>query len=165
MEIVDLIIPFLPILATLIVSGTGLWITDKYQKFNREIANDKLNKELFTEFNARYDKLNDSLTIIESLYKDYDSFKLLEIQHKELYKKLKQDVIDFFNLCSEEYYWHKKERIDPKIWSAWHFGMNYWYNHVPTIKTLWEIEVKTAGTSSYYLNGKEGFFIEGTSKS
>jgi len=38
--------------------------------------------------------------------------------------------------------------------------MNYWYNHVPTIKKLWQLEVEAGGTTSYYLNGKEGFFVD-----
>lgn len=109
MVIFEMIISLLPIIVTIIVSGVGLWITYKFQSFNKEIAYDRLNKELFTEFNARYDRLNDSLAVIEAYYKDFDKFKGLKEEDKEQYKKFKQDVIDFFNLCAEEYYWHQKD--------------------------------------------------------
>lgn len=158
MEILDVVISFLPIIVTLIISVTGLWITYEFQAYNRGVLKDKLNKELFTEFNARYDKLNNSLVIIEAYYRDYERFKLLEIEDKELFNKLRLDVIDFFNLCAEEYYWQQKSRIDSKIWKSWHSGMNYWYNNVPAIKSLWKLELESVGSLSYYLDDNEEFF-------
>lgn len=148
------------IISSIILGLTALLVSWFYSWRSSKRDGDKMMKELFTEFNARYDKLNDSLAIIETYYKEYDKFKQLYVNDREEHKKLKQDVIDFFNLCAEEYYWHQKKRIDPKIWQAWHSGMNYWYNKVPTIKKLWKMEVEAGGTTSYYLNGKESFFID-----
>jgi len=158
MEFLEQIIPFLPVIATSIISVTGLWISFTFQKFNKGLANDKLNKELFTELNARYDKLNDSLVIIETYYKHTNQFKELSVEDRGMHQKLKQDVIDFFNLCAEEYYWHKKRRIDPKVWEAWYSGMNYWVNEVETIRELWIKELETNGRTSYYLGINDDFF-------
>jgi hypothetical protein len=69
-------------------------------------------KELFTEFNQRYDKLNDSLVSIE---KEGLTFEDLNEKKNKIYR---QDVIDFFNPCAEEFYWNQKGRIDPKVWKA-----------------------------------------------
>ena len=38
-----------------------------------------------------------------------------------------EDVIkDYLNLCSEEYLWYRKCRIDPKVWVAWEDGMFFY---------------------------------------
>ncbi len=32
-------------------------------------------------------------------------------------------VVEYLNLCAEEYLWYKKGRIDAKVWEAWWAGM------------------------------------------
>jgi hypothetical protein len=32
-------------------------------------------------------------------------------------------VIDYFNLCAEEFLWYKKNRIPNDVWSAWKSGI------------------------------------------
>jgi hypothetical protein len=49
------------VIASSIIGGCGLIITFIYNQYNRKLSNDKMNKELFSELNARYDKFNDSL--------------------------------------------------------------------------------------------------------
>ncbi len=69
-------------------------------------------KSLFESFNARYDsKLNDILNEIK-----LDPEKVLEIRDIEL-------IIDYFNLCSEEYLWYKEKRIPQYVWDAWKAGI------------------------------------------
>jgi hypothetical protein len=148
------------IISSIILGVVAIGVTWFYSFGSSKREKDRMMKDLFSEFNSRYDKLNDSLATIEANYKDYNHFKELRVTNADDYKKLKQDVIDFFNLCAEEYYWHQKKRIDQKIWRSWHAGMNYWYNNVPTIKKLWQLEVEAGGTTSYYLNGKERFFVD-----
>lgn len=150
------------IISSIILGLFALGITWFYAFRTSKREGDKMMKELFTEFNLRYDKLNDALVLIESSYSEYEVFIKLKDDEttKKKFEKLRQAVIDYFNLCAEEYFWNQKGRIDPKVWKAWHSGMNYWYKAVPTIKRLWQFEVEAGGTMSYYLNGKESFFID-----
>lgn len=137
-----------------IVSGVlgsfGLAITFFYNHQSRKLANDKMEKELFTEFNARYDQLNDYLFEIQTTCKTIDDL--------EKNPKLKYKLNDFFNLCAEEYYWTKKNRISREIWLAWFDGMNDWYKSVPIIRQAWENEIKQRGCKSYYIENKNAFF-------
>jgi len=137
------------ILTPSIIGLFGILITIIFNNFNRKLSKDKMNKELFTEFNARYDKLNDSLNKIVYEYK--------KIEDIEKNPELKNDLIDYFNLCAEEYYWYKKERIDSLVWEAWSDGMNDWYEH-DIIKKAWDKEIEKFGCRSYYIKNKHDFF-------
>lgn len=134
--------------ATLGISG--LLLTFYYQFHNTKLARDKMNKELFAEFNQRYDALNDFLLEIEETCESVDQ---LEANHRLKYK-----LNDFFNLCAEEYYWAQRKRIDKQIWIGWHAGMNSWYNNVPVIQKVWEKEVEKYGCKAYYIKRKDDFF-------
>ena len=143
------------LLATMILGGLGALITAYYSWHTKKIADEQMLKQLFTEFNLRYDLLNNYLVQIERGYPTIE--QLNQAKNSE---KLKQKVIDYFSLCAEEFYWHHHEkRIDPIIWKSWQSGMNYWYNNVPAIKSLWEMEVEANGRLSYYINNKTEFFI------
>lgn len=142
------------VLSTIILGVFGILITRYYSKQSKQLADDQMMKELFTEFNRRYDELNDSLEIIHNSYPTME--KLNAAQDSA---ELKNKVIDFFNLCAEEYYWsYHKKRIDPLVWKSWNEGMNYWYNSTPSIKEMWLREVENGGLSSYYITDKKGFF-------
>lgn len=138
------------IIVTAILGGFGLLITIYYNIHSRKLENDKMNKELFTEFNGRYDKLNDYLYQIQEKCKNLGDLE----KHPDLRYKLN----DFFNLCAEEYYWNKKKRIDEIIWKAWSDGMNDWYNSVPVIQEAWDDEIQKRGCKSYYIKKKDEFF-------
>jgi len=138
------------VILSAIIGFFGLLITLVYNNFNRKMSNDKMQKELFTEFNARYDKLNESLYKIQLECQTIDDI--------ENNSELKLKLMDFFNLCSEEFYWfYHKKRIDPMIWHCWQQGMNYWYN-VPVIKAMWKLEMNLSGKQSYYITNKMEFF-------
>lgn len=139
------------VIVSAILGSFGLIITLVYNYQSRKLSNDKMNKELFTEFNLRYDKFNDSLNKIVS--------ECETVEELEKDTKLKNDLIDYFNLCAEEYFWHKKGRIDPLIWKAWSAGMNDWYKY-PVIQAAWEKEIKEFDCRSYYIKDKNEFFLK-----
>ncbi len=100
----------------------------------------RLFKDLFTECNKRYDKMNEKLN---SLYKGDSSEDLAEEEKDYLY--------DYFNLCGEEYLYFKQGFIIPEAWEAWINGMQFYYRN-KRIRDLWEKELKN---NCYY-----GFTID-----
>ena len=104
---------------------------------NKNSTKLRLTKELFIEFNHRYDGLNDRLNAI-----------IREQDHrKELTPCERNTLYDYFNLCAEEHLFHTLGYIDPNIWSAWEAGMRD-YGQNPRICSLWEEEEKKS--KSYY---------------
>ena len=91
-------------------------------------------RELFKEFNARYDAMNGRLDVICSI-NDGD-FKPEEVQL----------LIDYFNLCGEEYLFFSQGYIPPSVWEAWHRGMQV-IIACPRVNNLWR-EERSSG--SYY---------------
>ncbi len=147
------------LLASAILGVIGLIISKKYSRHSKEIADDQMMKELFTEFNRRYDELNDDLEIIHNDYPTTDKLDKATVEGRNISNQLKNKILDFFNLCAEEYYWYyHKKRIDPLVWKSWNEGMNYWYNSTPSIKDMWQREVENGGLASYYITDKIGFF-------
>lgn len=96
--------------------------------------NDRFFKELFTEFNERYNKLNNHLNDIHD--------------DTVLTKEQEQKVIDYLNLCAEEYMWVKKGRIPERIWHSWNIGMKVYMTKKP-IGQVFEKE-RSFWKSSYY---------------
>ena len=101
--------------------------------FNYWLHRDKMMQELFINFNRRYDEMNDDLLAISS--------------GAEPTKVKERVVVDYLNLCAEEYFWFKRGRIDEDIWKAWLAGMNYWMKF-PDIQAIAKKEAKYK--SSYY---------------
>ncbi|MCG2587789.1 hypothetical protein [Rhodohalobacter sulfatireducens] len=96
---------FFSIIGTLITLYIGL---TQYQ-----LNNDKIFKELFNNFNQRYDEeFND---LINELSSNGDK--------RVLNRKEKTLIIDYLNLCAEEYLWYKKSRIPKDVWTAWKNGI------------------------------------------
>jgi len=95
----------------------------------------KLFRNLFIEFNHRYDNMNE---------------KLNSILQKEPGRDLTQDeknyLYDYFNLCGEEYFYYEQGYIFPKVWKAWINGMKIFYND-KRIRKIWEEDLET---NSYY---------------
>jgi hypothetical protein len=95
----------------------------------------KMFKELFTEFNRRYDAINEDLNKIVYVNPS-EQLTMQEIG----------TLYDYFNLCGEEYLFYKKGYIDPVAWKAWHNGMKFFFK-IPRINKLWVRELET---NSYY---------------
>lgn len=140
------------IISTIILGSVGVALTLYYSHHSKQIARDAMMKELFTDFNRRYDELNDDLQFIHDHYRTTE-----ELQKAENYTHLKNRIIDFFNICAEEYFWYQKGRIDKNVWMSWNAGMKFWYR-VPAIKDLWIEETKEEGLTSYYITNGKHFF-------
>ena len=95
----------------------------------------KLFKELFTEFNHRYDRMNERLNKIR------DGAENEELTVEEI-----NCLYDYFNLCAEEYLYYKQGYILPEVWTAWKNGMKY-FSGSRRIRQLWKKELKE---NSYY---------------
>lgn len=92
-----------------LVSGiiTSYWAVNK-----QWLDQDQAFKDLFREFNKRFDDMNESLN---------------EILNGEADTRTQEKIIqDYLNLCSEEYLWYKKGRIDKDVWQAWKGGIDYY---------------------------------------
>ncbi|MEI7502680.1 MAG: hypothetical protein WCJ61_05305 [Paludibacter sp.] len=112
-----------------------------------QIENDKMFMELFISFNKRYDsELNDIFNKYRFLQKENDENsrqESLSINEEKL-------IIDYFNLCAEEYLWRKKNRIPKSVWEAWKAGMIENID-MPKIEELFLDETSTASKrKSYY---------------
>ncbi len=103
----------------------------------------QLFRHLFKEFNERYDGLNEDLA------------KVMQEPSFELSPSEKELLIDYFNLCGEEYFFYQKGYIDPMVWKSWHNGMTYIIS-TPRIMAIWKTEQKS---NSYYgleIKGENG---------
>ncbi len=135
--------------------GYVVWYsTKKFNKNQLEIASHQIQKQLFSEFNQRYDVLNEYLIKITK----YKSLEELQEKEKDNYDVIRNKLNDYFNLCAEEYYWFKKGRIDEDVWFSWEKGMNSWYANYPIIREAWEEEYNLFGAASFYLKPGENFF-------
>lgn len=114
------------------VAGSALSLIFFIQKQRLEEL--KLFRELFKEFNARYDSMNEDLAIIISK------------SDTPLTLKETSSLIDYFNLCGEEHLYYELGYVDPVVWKSWHNGMKSIINS-PRVYPLWEAE---KATSSYY---------------
>lgn len=119
----------------LLLTGLGAIGGFAYFLYRQHLDETRLFKELFAEFNARYDKLNNDLN------------KILDGPEQGLPSTMERDtVFKYFNLCAEEYLFHKAGYIDKKVWNAWQKGMVIFFKN-PRIAALWKSEEKT---DSYY---------------
>lgn len=131
----------------ILVTGISLSIGIK----QLQIENDKIFKELFTNFNSVYDaKFNNTLNRIDSNYKNKNTYILNEDE--------KLLIIDYLNFCAEEYLWYKKNRIDENVWKSWKNGMLYFMN-IPVINEF-VLNQKEQANSYYGLFSKIGKNLE-----
>jgi hypothetical protein len=121
-----------PELLISIVGGVAGFV---YFLYRQHLDDTKLFKELFTDFNTRYDALNDELNAI--LFGPSDG-SLSPHEREHLFK--------YFNLCAEEYFFYEVGYIDRHVWESWYRGMGAFFKH-PRIQALWEQDCKA---DSYY---------------
>lgn len=119
--------------------------------YARHAQETQLFREIFREFNERYDKLNEQLNEIKNRPKD-EPLKRSRLDNamkdnEQPSKRSDQDVLmDYFNLCAEEYMYAKSGYIDTRVWHAWCKGMKYFASD-EEINELWREELKQG---SYY---------------
>ncbi len=109
-------------------------------------------RQLFSEYNKKYDELNDRLeklrhlefeTAVES---EQGNSKSLDDYWEELFEEpaAKSELVgvafDYINLCSEEYYWYKKGYVELDVWKCWHNGMKSWYSDLYFMQKIVERE-------------------------
>ena len=95
----------------------------------------RLFKELFKEFNERYDKQNEDLNCIFN-----------QSVEKPLSPDETKTLFNYFNLCGEEFLYFQRGYIYPEVWQAWKNGMRFFRKN-PRIKNLWDAELQT---DAYY---------------
>lgn len=99
----------------------------------QKLAEISLFKDLFTEFNRRYDVLNDRLAQIEASGAQMDPAG-------------RQIIVDYFNLCAEEYLFFAEGYIHRAAWRSWCAGMLWYFDREP-FRSVWNEESET---NSYY---------------
>ena len=119
----------------LLLSGIGAVTGFTYFLYRQHLDETKLFKELFVEFNARYDKLNDDLNTI-----------LFGPREGDLSNTERELLFSYFNLCAEEYFFYEAGYLDDHVWKSWHRGMDVFFGH-PRIRGLWDRDCKA---DSYY---------------
>jgi hypothetical protein len=128
---------FIPSLGTTQFLGPALASVFGFYYFvlKQHLEEIRLFKELFSEFNDRYNKINGEL------------FRILQgPQDKPLTSEEIVLLFDYFNLCAEEFLYYRKGFIYPEVWRAWFNGMRIFRDN-PRIRKLWEDELKN---NSYY---------------
>jgi hypothetical protein len=119
----------------LLVSAIGGVAGFTYFLYRQHLDEAKLFKELFADFNARYDGLNDELNTI-----------LFGPREGTLSAGERDHLFSYFNLCAEEYFFYKAGYIDRRVWKSWSRGMEVFFKH-PRVEALWEEDCKA---DSYY---------------
>lgn len=69
-------------------------------------------KQIFTEFNSRYDTLNQQLNAIAAQCDD-----------KPLSPDELSTLNDYFNLCGEEFLFYRTGYLLPPVWQSWRNGI------------------------------------------
>ena len=127
----------------LFFGALGVIATFYFGVLKYKIENDRVFQELFTSFNERYS--NDFTKLINSL-RGHPEKKLDENGEKND----ENLIIEYFNLCAEEYLWYSKNRIPKSIWGAWKAGIieNL---EIEQVLEIYRKETKTErGKKSYY---------------
>lgn len=103
----------------------------------QKLAEIQLFKELFTEFNQRYDTMNGDLYDIRTGTREVDA-------------AARKTLIDYFNLCSEEFLFFEEGYIHSVVWRSWCRG-TLWYLTGPHIRAVWDEEIEQNNNSYYAL--------------
>lgn len=126
---------FIGIVASIIAVYFGL--------LKQKIDHDRMFKELFESLNCRYNgDIND---IFNELRRNPEK-KIDDIKGNEV-----NLIIDYFNLCAEEYLWFSKGRIPKDVWKAWKIGINENLK-IAQIKVLYIKEMESSSESYYGLD-------------
>lgn len=112
--------------ALLVVLGFSYFVQQQ------RLAETQLFADLFTRFNERYDQLNGRLAGIA-----VDG--QLSIGDRQL-------IVDYFNLCAEEYLFFSQGYILPRVWRSWCRGMLQ-YVEVEPFRSVWAEE---SSLDTYY---------------
>jgi hypothetical protein len=101
----------------------------------QQLEETALFRELFREFNSRYDTMNEDLNRI-----------ITGSEENPLRKKEVAILFNYFNLCAEEYLYYVRGYTYPEVWESWRNGMMIFFRD----KRIWDVWVSEAETQSYY---------------
>lgn len=118
-----------PLAMAVVATGLGFC----YFAVQQKLAETRLFKELFTDFNKRYDGMNEALAEIASAG---------QVRTPTDHQK----VIDYLNLCAEEFVFYREGYILPEVWRSWRAGMCWYLTREPFI-SIWDVECESG---SYY---------------
>jgi len=121
------------LIATTLAAALGFCYFVQKQKLDEL----RLFKELFTDFNGRYDQMNDKLENIRGGNGDGGD-------------RAKNTLVEYFNLCAEEYLFFREGYIHPEVWRSWCNGMLY-YLRDNGIRRVWDEEMNSHPHSYYDL--------------
>lgn len=113
------------LIGSIVASSLGFCYFVQQQK----LAETRLFFELFTSFNLRYDDMNDQLGSIVT-------------QSEDISPEQRNLIVDYFNLCAEEYMFYKDGYISRDVWRSWCRGMS-WYLRRHPFKDVWNEEIKS----------------------
>lgn len=119
-----------PLLILAAIGGVWALVFHLHARHAQESASFR---ELFVNFNERYDLLNERLT--RALHRE-GAFTVDDTQA----------FVDYFNLCAEEWLFFSAGYIYPSVWRNWENGMRQ-YGTDARVAELWRQESKT---ESYY---------------
>jgi hypothetical protein len=117
----------------IVASVIGTLLSLGYFLQKQKLEELRVFREIFKECNARYYQMNETLDAIAK--------KTDEVKPEE-----KAKVIDYLNLCGEQYLYYKLGYIEPSVWQAWITGMEA-HIAAPNISSIWAIEKRKG---SYY---------------
>lgn len=117
------------------VAGAAATLTFVHFVQQQKLAETRLFRELFTEFNQRYDEMNERVNALAGRSRE-------ELKPDELAL-----LYDYFNLCGEEYLFYELGYIVPDAWESWERGMLEHIACSPAIAAVWAEERKS---ESYY---------------
>ncbi|MEL1243994.1 hypothetical protein AAEO56_06950 [Flavobacterium sp. DGU11] len=125
--------------STAFAGGLAAVATMYYGSLKIRMDNDILFKELFKSFNDRYDSR------FNNLINDLKADESISPNPEQ-----RNVIIDYFNLCAEEYLWKTKNRIPGDVWKAWKAGILENLK-ISQVKSIYDAETATtAGRNSYY---------------
>lgn len=113
---------------SLIATLVGVALTIIYFVQKQKLEEIQLFEKLFTQFNSRYQVLNEKL---EDIRRDPTKPEV----------EVRKVLNEYFNLCAEEYLFYSEGRIHPAAWRAWCRGMLY-YLDKDHIRTRFEEDCK-----------------------
>jgi hypothetical protein len=124
-----------PLPSEVLLAAMALILGAAYFLQQQHIEQARFFRELFTEFNRRYDDLNHRLFghLAQDAEKPFDVGQ-------------EQDFMDYFNLCAEEWLFYEVGYIYEPVWQAWRNGMRQFARDARVVR-LWQEERKT---ESYY---------------
>jgi hypothetical protein len=117
----------------LVVTTLSVLITAAFLVQRQKLQETELFHTLFSDFNHRYDQMNECLADVKRSSGD-------------LTQQEKAYLIDYFNLCAEEHLFHQRGYIPQSVWLSWRKGMAQ-YMEDDRISELWCCE---KNTGSYY---------------